>query len=48
MFRAIICSSSGSQIVYTYMQHLVSSLSLSRCGGHAVHRYCVLHGQRGM
>jgi len=36
MFRAIICSSSGGQIVY--IQHLVSSLSISGRGGRAVHR----------
>jgi len=36
MFRAILCSSSGGQIVC--IQHLVSSLSMSGRGGRAVHR----------
>jgi len=36
MFRAIICSSSGGQIVY--IQDIVSSLSISGRGGRAVHR----------
>jgi hypothetical protein len=46
MFRAIICSPSGGQIVY--IQHLVSSLSIGERGGRALHStqpvYCVLHG----
>jgi hypothetical protein len=36
MFRAIVCSFSGGQIVY--IQHLVSSLSIGERGGRAVHR----------
>ena len=32
MFRALLCSSSGGQIVLT--QHLVSSLSLGDCSVH--------------
>jgi len=36
VFRAIICSSLGGQIVY--IRHLVSSLSVSGCGGRAVHK----------
>jgi hypothetical protein len=35
MFRAVLCSSSGGQIVC--IQHMVSSLSRSGRGGHAVH-----------
>ena len=36
MFRAVLCSSSGGQIVC--MQHMVSSLFMSGCGGRTVHR----------
>jgi hypothetical protein len=36
MFRAILCSSSGGHIVY--IQHMVSSLSMSGRGFRAVHR----------
>ena len=36
VFRAILCSSSGGQIVC--IQHMVSSLSVSDRGGRAVHR----------
>ena len=35
MFRAVLCSSSGGQIVC--IQHMVSSLSMSDHGGRAVH-----------
>ena len=35
MFRAILCSSSGGQIVC--IQHIVSSLSMSDRGGRTVH-----------
>jgi hypothetical protein len=36
MFRAVLCSSSGGQIVC--IQHMVSSLYMSGRGGRAVHR----------
>ena len=36
MFRALLCSSSGGQIVC--IQHVVSSLSMSGRGSHTVHR----------
>ena len=36
MFRALLCSSPGGQIVLT--QHLVSSLSLSDCSAHGLRR----------
>ena len=35
MFRALLCSSSGGQIVL--VQHLVSSLSLGDCSVHTTH-----------
>jgi hypothetical protein len=40
MFRAILCSSSGGQIVC--IQHTVSSLSMSGRGGRAVHTLSVI------
>jgi len=46
MFRAILCSSSGGQIVC--IQHMVSSLSMSGRGGRTVHRCtCVLYDPHG-
>jgi len=36
MFRAVLCSSSGGQIVC--IQHMVSSLSMSDRGGRTAHR----------
>jgi len=39
MFRAVLCSSSGGQIVC--IQHIVSSLSMSGHGGRTVRRYCM-------
>ena len=36
MFRAVLCSSSGGQIVS--IQQMVSSLSMSGRGGRTVHR----------
>jgi hypothetical protein len=44
MFRALLCSSSGGQIVRT--QHLVLSFPKSGRGGHAVHTTCILHDNR--
>jgi hypothetical protein len=35
MFRAVLCSSSGGQIVC--IQHMVSSLCMSGCGGCTIH-----------
>ena len=37
MFRAVLCSSSGGQIVF--IQHMVSSLSMSGRGGGTVPLY---------
>ena len=38
MFRAVLCSSSGGQILYTCIEHMVSSVSMSGRGGHTVQR----------
>jgi len=38
MFRALLCSSSGGQIVL--VQHLVSSLSLGDCSVHKLRELC--------
>ena len=52
MFRAVLCSSSGGQIVC--IQHMVSSLSMNGGGGGKVHRLrenslstSVLHDHHG-